>query len=255
MTKRTVAAVPTHATLALYGRFVTLAPFYTGAEGDGKNGDATTDGTPPADASKTPEGQPNGDEGKTGEKPPASKTGTEGTGAEGKPKGTSEEQPPAGAPEKYTLQIPDAAKDRIPSQALEAFEASARTRNLTNEQAQAELGAVLATDALVRDALRTQWKTQVEQDAELGGERLAETQRLGNLAIDKLFPEGDEHRDATLAFLKEGAGDHPVAVRLLHRIGRLMAEDAPVSGRAKSGTGSIADAMYDHPTSQALNKR
>lgn len=147
------------------------------------------------------------------------------------------------APETYTLAIPEGAKGLIDETDLKAFEAQARAKGLSNDQAQ----AILAEQA---DALATQsaaFRTTTEADPIYGGAKLPETQRLAALALDKLRPAGTPHGAAFRSMLvKTGYGNHLEVVSLLADLGKLMAEDTHVaSGGGGAPTRDAATVLYD----------
>lgn len=145
------------------------------------------------------------------------------------------------APEKYALTVPDGG--RLDPSALTRLETIARENDWTNDEAQAYV-------AQVDNDLRTQsdeWAAQTKADKDLGGDKLAETQRLTQLAINKVFPENDPHRAEFVAFLNRGgAGNNINVVRFLARIGKMASEDGGVSGNSggKEPDKPLAERMY-----------
>ena len=184
------------------------------------------DGTPPSDAAKKPAAEPPADGKKDGEQPPAQKPAAEAAAIAA----------PAGAPEKYALKVPDGSL--ISASDLRALEDQARTANLTNEDAQ----AWLEEQALYAKRRSDAFYAETLADPELGGDRIAETQRRVNAVIDRLYPADDPHREPFLVFLKSGGANNNIhVVRAFDRLATLMAEDTVVPGKA-GGAESPKDA-------------
>lgn len=197
----------------------------------------------------------------------AGKGGDQGTGGDGKGKGaqsaadTGTEQPGTGeaaaskAPEKYELVVPDDAKGFVSAGDLERLESIARANDWTQEEAAAELSDLIDSVKASRASTIEGWETATKADKDYGGKNLAETQRLGNLAIDRVYPKGHPEREAFLAFLKEsGGGVRLEVVKFMANLGRMMGEDGNTGGRAPSGGGEGAAKFYDHPSSRALEE-
>ena len=154
------------------------------------------------------------------------------------------------APEKYELKRPEGSK--LTEEALAEISSIAKENKLTNAEAQLLLNtrsqAIDAVHSSQQQQLKTLqegWREAVKKDPVLGGEKLAETQRLTQLVIDNAMD--DELR----SFLKEtGYGDHPAVVRFLRKIGSEMGEGKPPnSGQGGSGSGETKDpanVMYDN---------
>jgi hypothetical protein len=88
-----------------------------------------------------------------------------------------------------------------------------------------------------------------------GGEKITETQRLGNAVLDRFAPTTDPlGKEIRQVLVKSGFGNHLAIVAFLAKIGRAMAEDAPSGGRTGEGrtSGDAAAVLYDHPDSKAL---
>ena len=124
------------------------------------------------------------------------------------------------APAKYELTWPDSST--ATAEDVKAFEGWARKLNLTNEQAQAMLEE---REAQV-DSTLARFLEQTTADPDYGGDKLAETQRLANLIIDRVRPEGHARRDGLLAIL-EGSGyiNNIEVVSFLADLGKLAGED------------------------------
>jgi hypothetical protein len=159
-------------------------------------------------------------------------------------------QPPA----KYELAKPAGSEYFLDDAALTQFETKARAKGWTNEQAQAALDEG-AGEAMT---LSSAWKAETEADPVWGGEKLGETQRLANLALDKVAPKGDPIGDRFRALMLKGAAFNELSVvATLAKLGKLMAEDTPIvgsGGRKPAGDSKDPANLYDHPTSRALDK-
>ena len=144
------------------------------------------------------------------------------------------------------LELP---KDSKLTQAdVDEIAATARERGLSQDEAAAMLAERGKTAAAFEaraveqfKAERGKWVEQVKNDPEIGGEKLAETQRLAMLAIERFYPQ--ELRDYLRA---SGFGDHPYMVRLARSIGEAMSEDQPGKGGGIGGGGKKApgDVLY-----------
>jgi len=133
--------------------------------------------------------------------------------------GKSDDAPKA--PEKYDLKVPEGST-HIDANDLPHFAAIAKANGWTNEQAQAFIVAH-------QDAVHAQRQTfidTVKSDPDYGGDKLANTQRLAHLALNRIRPEGTTRGDALRYLLdKSGFGDHLEVISFLADIGKLMAED------------------------------
>jgi hypothetical protein len=205
-------------------------------------------------------------------KPPAPAPGDKpaaGAGGEGdkKPAEKPEEKPAAqqatpekkaaaeaaaakgGSPAKFELKLPAGSESWLGDADVKNAEAFARAQGWSNEQAQAFLERTAEQAVAQSEAFRV----VTEADPDYGGEHLVETQRLAQLAIDKLRPESHPHAAAFKTMLaRSGMGNHVEVLSFLADAGRHMAEDAPTHTRAGSGPKADATSIYDHPTSKAL---
>ena len=164
-----------------------------------------------------------------------------------------EPEAPPKAPEKYALKVPDAGAAFIDDADLKDLETVARAANWSNEDAQAALDEHIARVQARSD----RYLAATKADPEYGGEHLTESQRLAKRVIDRVRPTDHKRRESFMAFLnRDGAGNHIEVLSFLADLGKMMGEDSPAHGRSISG-GSGKDAaatLYDHPTSQALEK-
>jgi hypothetical protein len=224
--------------------------------------------TPPAGGTKTGEA-PAGATTKTGEGDGTGGAGATTTKKEGGDQGaatgdgTTKDDKSGGAagakkvPDKYELKVPDDAKDSIGKEELDYLEQVARASEWSNEDAQSELEAAIERQRAAIKRRHDAWITETKADEDFGGDQLAETERLGNAAIDKVFPTGHRLREGFLAFLKgSGATNKLEVAAFLATIGRLMGEDRPVTRRqpAKPAGGENLDSFYDAPSSKKVQE-
>ncbi len=184
-----------------------------------------------------------GDEGKPAAAGKPEKKPAEGDGAT-KPESTDGEgETKPKAPEKYALTVPTGDTAHVDATELKTLEAIARANDLTNEQAQQLLEDHIAE---VKAEAKRHLDT-LTADQTYGGEKLAETQKLARLAIDKIRPEGHARRAAFTALLEKGGiGNHIEVVSYLADLGRLFAEDSPgvTGGPTGKASQNLEDRFY-----------
>lgn len=180
-------------------------------------------GEKPAGGDQTPKP---GEAGKAGEQKPGEEKPGEQKPGEEKP---GEQKPPEGAPAKYTLAMP---KDGlVDATDLARVETLARENNLPNEIAQS---MVETTNAYLVQQADT-WAAELEADKTYGGDKLPETQRLGNELLDRVRPKGSPRGDGLRKLLSRGVGSNLEVASFLADLGRMMAEDKPVDGAPGGG--------------------
>jgi hypothetical protein len=121
---------------------------------------------------------------------------------------------------------------------VEAATPLLKDAGLTNEQANKLLPLVPQVQAqLIKQqndefaAVRSDWVKQVNEDPELGGKNLPETQRLIAKALDHFGApsQKDDKGNETNPFRKllneSGLGNHPDMVRMFKKIGEAASED------------------------------
>lgn len=159
----------------------------------------------------------------------AAAASTQDTAAGATTTGTTDAAQAATAPETYELTVPDGAP--FDDADIAAIAAEAKALGITNDQAQALVGARAQQLATYRAELRT----QLEADPDLGGANLPMTEVHARAGRDYLFPKGTKGSDLVLAwFDKTGLGNHPEFVRAMTRIGKSLAEDRPNTGGGAS---------------------
>lgn len=238
------------------------ATVLTGAgtgEGDGKGG--ATGAPPPGDKTKAPEtGAGAGATGNTGttqtpeEKAAAEKAATDKAAADkaAADKKTADDKAAAdkAAADKageLELKIPDGVQ--VDAEALKSFKEIAKQHGIKAEAAQAIVDLQLKAgqeiqkkQALAAEQQQKEWSEKFKNDPELGGAKLAETNK--NLAKAMKAYATPEFR----AWLDEsGQGDNPEVIRVFNRIGKAMAEDRIGD---LNGGGPTVD-----PSKQALKER
>jgi len=102
------------------------------------------------------------------------------------------------------------------------------------------------------------WQDQVKSDPEIGGEKLAVTQRNAQRVFDTFLPNKKDEKGQDVVhplrrMLREtGFGDHPEVVRFFNQVGAAMGEDKGLQGQG-GGSGnantSIADKLYNNTPS------
>jgi hypothetical protein len=158
----------------------------------------------------------------------------------------------AGAPETYEgFKLPDGME--LDSTRLEAFTPLAKELNLNQENAQKLVDfyadAVKAqTEAQVEAWAKTQkeWRTETENDKEIGGQNLTETLTAAKAAL-KAFG------DAPFVELMEqyGMGNNKTVLRFLAKVGKTTMQDGmPAGGANPKGNVSRAATLYTNPTSK-----
>lgn len=88
--------------------------------------------------------------------------------------------------------------------------------------------------------LMTDWRTQSENDKEIGGDKFDENVKTAQTAISKYgTPELKQLLE------EQGVGNHPEVVRFMVRVGKTLKEDVPGSpGGATSSAQSRVDLLY-----------
>lgn len=94
--------------------------------------------------------------------------------------------------------------------------------------------------------MRTDWRSQVENHPQLGGERLQETLGVINKAISTLPPKLQTDFKAALDYT--GAGDNPAVVEVFYNLAKSVTEGQHVSGSGPSTEGQNASGKSIRPT-------
>jgi hypothetical protein len=201
-----------------------------------------------------PQGKPSGKQpaaDKPAEKPATPPADDKKPAADGQTPPVDDKKPAAekpaaeGAPEKYTLAIPEGAEAWFDDTDLKQIEKLARKGGLTNEEAQDFVDDT--ADSLAEQSAA--FRAITAADPDYGGDHLTETTRLARLALDAVRPAGTPHGDALRRILaKTGFGNNLEVVSFLADLGKLMAEDRP-GGSGGGGGGGKRDpaaVLYDN---------
>ena len=188
------------------------------------------------------------------------------------PNPTPEPTPaPMGAPEAYEgFNLPEGVK--LEGEALERVHAWAKEHNLSQAQAQAVLeethkvfeNAHQAAEQNAQESRAEQadkWIEEIKADATLGGANFDNTVKMANAAVKglgKLVAMNDENgspvmgedgkpkqmNDLAAVLRDTGAGNHPVVVRVLSDLGKLMQEGGYIGGGQNSRNTPTAQRMF-----------
>ena len=146
---------------------------------------------------------------------------------------------PAAAPEKYDFVMPDGFE--LNQEVAGEFEAYARELNLPQDKAQAvvDMGVKLMQSAQSKQAemyqqTQEQWRNEVVNDKEIGGQALAENLSYAAKVLDTFAPDLRGVLDET------GLGNHPAFVKAFVKIGKAISEDRLVGG-AQQTPGAVSD--------------
>lgn len=251
------------------------------ADGAGGAGGADQSGGGGADPAAGAEGGADKGDGAAGDKPgtilgeaaagdgagdgaDAAKSG-EGEGADGAKEGKEGDGSPAvevlGAPEKYELTLSEdltAAGMTFDKEAFEAVEPVLRELNLSNDAAQALVGAYAGKvlpllekragerwDTTGAD-MRRGWETEAKADPDIGGAKFDETKALARQTFTRFGVKAD---GPFLKLLEEsGLGSHPDMLRFVANVGRLTGEATADNGSGGQQQPRLADRVYGSPT-------
>ena len=145
----------------------------------------------------------------------------------------------AAAPEKYDFAMPEGFE--LNQEVAGEFEAYARELNLPQDKAQAvvDMGVKLMQSAQTKQAemyqqTQEQWRNEVVNDKEIGGQALAGNLSYAAKVLDTFAPDLRGVLDET------GLGNHPAFVKAFVKIGKAISEDRLVGG-AQQTPGAISD--------------
>jgi len=153
------------------------------------------------------------------------------------------------APEiKYDLKAPEGST--IEASVIQAIEAFAKSKNLSNEQAQALLERENSITKEYQTAIQAQHKQKIEQwgndtriDKEIGGDKFNENVALSHGIIEKFAtPQLKEELNNT------GFGNHPEVVRLFSKVAKelnMMNDKLIQAGSPAAPTKQSKDVLYD----------
>ena len=209
----------------------------TGSDPNTVLGGATAPaGDTPGDGAATTTDKP-GDQGADGG------DGKEATKAADKP-----DDKPAGAPEKYELQLPEGFS--LDPQVMTEFEPVLRELNLDNAQASklaGLYGQLRQSEAAAYGETVQEWGKQAAADPEIGGKAFTENVELARSALATHgSPELKGLLDST------GLGNHPEVIRFFARVGKtIQKEDGVVKADRSGGSrASAASVLFDKTPSK-----
>lgn len=155
-------------------------------------------------------------------------------------------------PEKYDLKLPEGAL--LDGDDVERIAAYAREQGLSQEQAQKVMerdNAVLASFADRQKALaeeaRNTWAEAAKTDKEIGGDNFVKSAEMARRVLDRF---GSEEFKQQLN--ETGFGNHPELIRILSRVGKLLANDTTILGGtdARGPKKTAAELIYGAPKEQ-----
>lgn len=151
----------------------------------------------------------------------------------------------------YDLKLPEGSP--LSAEDLALTLKNAKEAKLSKEQATTVLSAqdnaarsVIDRQNVAFKATQAQWKTDAAKDPEFGGEAFAKNVEIAKRAWDIVAsPALKAMADQT------GLGNHPEVVRMMVKIGKMMAEDTMIRGAVGGVTGKKApeDVLYGSPKS------
>lgn len=97
-----------------------------------------------------------------------------------------------------------------------------------------------AAQALQWQAQIAQWRQEVAQDPDLGGENLAACVARAQLALDRF----DQDKSIGRLLEETGYGNHPAVVRFFNRMADALMEDSPALGQAGPDMPPLEERMY-----------
>lgn len=166
---------------------------------------------------------------------------------QGESSGEEQQTEGAEAPETYAEFTAPEGVESLDTELLGEAMPLFKEAGLSQEQAQKLVdfyaGKLQASEQKSLDAfgeLVDGWAEASKGDKEFGGDKFEESVKVANETLTKFgTPELDK-------FLKEsGAGNHPEVIRLLYKVGKLMAEDVPGSSNPSNNTPrSRVDVLY-----------
>jgi hypothetical protein len=215
------------------------------SEAPNPTGEAPAGETPPVETPREdalyPEQKPEGETPPNEEAP---------TGEEPKPE--DGEKPPEGEEEKEdekpSLEIKLPEDFEVDKDALAQFTDLAAQAGLNQEQAQslADVGfkllqAQAEASAKAWETTINEWRTTIQNDPELGGDKAAAVQTVLGRALDEYGS-----KEAREAFDMTGAGWHPAVVKFVYKMASALSEGTapPVGNPAPRTDGSRAERLY-----------
>lgn len=150
--------------------------------------------------------------------------------------------------EAYNLSLPEGVQ--LDAELLATATPVLKDIGLTNEQANKLVPLVTQVQERIYSqqqdefaVVRTSWARATKQDPEIGGAKLAETQRLVGVALKA---GGAAHKTHEFRELmnESGLGDHPAALRLFRRLGQIIEGQERRDAAARRGPRSREQILY-----------
>ena len=168
------------------------------------------------------------------------------------PSNESAATPPAGPPAEYKFTPPEGSE--LDPKTLESAAAVFKELGLTQAQADKLVEFQFSRDAEltkkpaeVYNQMRSDWRTEVENDPQIGGQKLDETKANIAKAVNMLPPQ--LQKDFKQAADFTGAGDNPAFVRAINFWATQLTENTKhVSGGNPSPAGQTAPGANAKPS-------
>jgi hypothetical protein len=169
----------------------------------------------------------------------------------------SEEKPETRAPEEYAdFALPEGIT--MDEAQIAEFRSFAKEHDLTQEQAQKvlEFGAAKVRERAeapykLWSETQRKWQAEVKADPEIGGAKFEQSIKDAGLVFvpgegNPFVGSAEEAKTLREALDATGAGNNPAVVKLFVKMGRLLAEPAPFSGKpsAVDKQGDLLAKMY-----------
>lgn len=145
----------------------------------------------------------------------------------------------------YNLTMPDGVE--LDADLLAAVAPTLKDLNMSHGNAQALVDKFIEAQTAKAEAATKQWGETVsgwidtaKKDPDMGGEKWADTERNALSAVRRFgTPELAEYLEAS------GAGNHPEIIRLMAKVGSMIAEDDPaISENPGGGKVDSTERMY-----------
>lgn len=195
-----------------------------------------------------PAGETPGDGAATTTDKPGDQGADGGDGKEGDKSPDKPDDKPAGAPEKYELEMPEGFT--LDEQVLAEFDPVLRELNLDNAQASklaGLYGKLKQSEAAAYGETVQEWGKQAAADPEIGGKAFTANVELARTALATHgSPELKGLLDST------GLGNHPEVIRFFARVGKTIPKEDGVVKADRSGgsRASAASVLYDKTPSK-----
>jgi hypothetical protein len=175
---------------------------------------------------------------------------------------TTEEgqKPEQRAPEEYAeFSVPEGVT--MDEAQTSEFKSFAKEQDLTQEQAQkvldfgaGKIKAMMESPYRTWKEMQEQWQAEVKADPEIGGTKLEQSKKDASLVFipgesNPFISSAEEGAALKQALLTTGAGNNPAVVKVFVKMGRLLSEPGPLTGRPNPPV-NLLDNMYGKMTEQ-----